>query len=183
MKASFLSVCFLILSLMQVSAQQIIINGKAGNRPLVWNDFTGSPDQSSAFFANTFWNINYGYSGENFKGDNVTLKDLMVTLSFIGDRSWKKEDKVSDLLLKHEQGHFDIAILCQLEILATVKNTSLTKQDYKAQVKNIFRNALQKYTQLEDKYDAETAHSMNNQKQEEWNTFIHSEYERLLKQI
>ncbi|MEO5941926.1 MAG: hypothetical protein ABIP30_03110 [Ferruginibacter sp.] len=181
MKTLLSLVAFIFLNLVNIRAQQITIGGKVGNRPLVWSDFTGTPDQSSLYYANTFWNINYGYSDEDFKGNNVTIKDLAVNLQFVNDKSWKKEDKVSDALLKHEQGHFDIAILCQLEIISLVKNASLHKDDYKAQIKNIFRGSLQKYTALEDKYDVETSHSMNKDQQEEWNKFILSEKELLLK--
>jgi hypothetical protein len=175
-------VAFIFFSLGNGHAQQVTISGKVGNRPLAWSDFTGKPDQSSLYYANTFWNISYGYSDEDFKGNNVTIKDLAVNLQFVNDKSWKKEDKISGALLKHEQGHFDIAKLCQLEIISLVKNASLHKDDYRAQIKDIFRESLQKYTALEDRYDAETAHSMNKDKQEEWNKFILSETQRLQKQ-
>lgn len=175
-------VALIFFSQVNIFAQQVTIGNKAGNRPLVWSDFTGKTDPSSLYYANTFWNINYGYSSVNFKGDDAAINDLAVNLQFVNDKSWKKEDKISDALLKHEQGHFDIAILCQLEIISLIKHASLHKDDYKSQIKNIFKESLQKYTALEDKYDAETAHSMNKDKQEEWNKFILSETERLQKQ-
>ena len=71
--------------------------------------------------------------------------------------------------------------LCQLEILAIVKTTVFYKTDFKSQLKTIFTSTVDKYKDLGRKYDEETNHSINKQKQEEWNNFFVSEKERLLK--
>ena len=181
MKASFCCTIFLLGILMNASAQEVLINGKPGERMLVWNDFTGTPDQTSSYFASTYWNLNYKYSGVKMDADTVSLKGLELTLQFDGTRSWLKEGKATDDLLKHEQGHFDIGKLCQLEILVIVKTTVFYKADFKTQLKTIFNNTMEKYKALGRKYDEETNHSINKEKQEEWNNFLLKEKERLLK--
>lgn len=181
MKVLLYCTIFLFGILMNASAQEVIINGKPGQRLLVWSDFTGTPDETANYFASTYWSLNYKYSGVKMDTDTVSLKGLELTLQFDGTRSWLKEGKGTEDLLKHEQGHFDIGRLCQLEILATVKTTLFTKTEFKTQLKTIFNNTLDKYKKLGRKYDEETNHSINKEKQEEWNNFLLSEKERLQK--
>jgi len=181
MKILLYCMVFILGISVQSSAQEVLINGKPGQRLLVWSDFAGTPDETSQYFANTYWNLNYKYSGVHTNADTVSLSGLERTLQFVADKSWLKEGKGTDDLLKHEQGHFDIGKLCQLEILAEVKKTVFYKDDFKSKLKTIFNSALEKYKALGRKYDEETEHSINKQKQEEWNGFILSENERLKK--
>ena len=181
MKVFFYCTILLLGIFLKSSAQEVLINGKTGERLLVWNDFTGTPDAASSYFAYTYWNLNYRYTGVKMDADTVSLKGLQMTLQFDGSRSWVNQPKSTDELLKHEQGHFDLGRLCQLEILAIVKTTVFYKADFKSQLKTIFTNTVDKYKALGRKYDEETNHSINKQKQEEWNNFFVSEKERLLK--
>jgi len=181
MRIVFFSIILLLGFVFNVSAQEVIISGKTGERLLEWKDFNGTADENSNHAAYTYWGIRYGFSGVDFPGGKVSFKGLEITLSFESDKSWVKEGKASDYLLKHEQGHFDIGRLCQLEIMATIKTTNFDEKDFKLQMKEIFKNARQKYHDLGIKYDEETKHSINKEKQEEWNKFLLAEKERLLK--
>ena len=181
MKAFFYCTILLLGIFLRSSAQEVLINGKPGERLLAWNDFTGTPDETASYFASTYWNLNYKYSGVKMDADTVSLKGLVLTLQFDGSRSWLKEGKATDDLLKHEQGHFDLGRLCQLEILVIVKTTVFLKADFKTQLKTILNNTIDKYKKLGRKYDEETNHSINKEKQEEWNNFLLNEKERLLK--
>lgn len=181
MKTFISIIVLLLLSQANAPAQSIKIGDSISNRPLQWSDFAGTPDAASPYFANTAWNINYSYNAVHFNEVKAIINDLEVTLQFNRDKSWKKKDNISDALLKHEQGHFDIATLCQLEIINLIKNAALHKNDYSSQIKNIFRQSIQKYKALEDRYDIETEHSLNTTKQEEWNKFIQSEKKQLTK--
>lgn len=181
MKVFFLQVIFFFGFLISSNAQEVTINGTSGDRLLEWKDFKGAPDDNSSHAAYTYWNIHYGYAGVESHGDSTLLKDIKVSLSFDETKSWVKEGKSTDDLLKHEQGHFDIGRLCQLEILASIKTTIFDKTGYRSQMKEIFKNALEKYRGLGSKYDDETNHGLNKEKQEGWNKFLLTEKERLLK--
>jgi len=103
MKNTLLSI--LILLSLSLSAQTIIINGEQTDRPLRWDDFTGTPDYSTNLYAYTYWYVSYQWAPFQFKGDTAKLK--VEVSPELERRSWKKADKVSDSLLEHEQGHFN----------------------------------------------------------------------------
>jgi hypothetical protein len=153
--------------------QAIIINGVNKNRPLTWNDFTGKPDKQSGFQANTFWEISYGFKGIEYAGDTVKLKGFMVTLKFNENKSWVKDGTQTAGLLKHEQGHFDIGVICQKEVISQINNAVLLKADFKDKIISIFTNTMKKYHLMELQYDEETDHSKNQQNQDKWNDIIY----------
>lgn len=153
-------------------AQDVIIGGVNKNRPLIWDDFRGQPDNGSAYDANTFWNITYNINGISFKGDTAKITRFSVILKLEESLSWSKPEKQTAVLLKHEQGHFDIGLICQQEIISLLNNTVLFKTNFKDKIPAIFSSTLQKYRLLQEKYDAETDHSKNQAAQDSWNNFI-----------
>jgi predicted secreted Zn-dependent protease len=79
---------------------------------------------------------------------------------------------MTDALLEHEQGHFNIGIMCVREFLSIIKSTKFIKSQYSARLKQIFQVVSDKYQQMHTQYDAETNHSINRTAQEKWNTFF-----------
>jgi len=151
--------------------QEVIINGDNKIRLLTWKDFTGQPGKSG-YDANTYWKINYSFSGISFKGDTALLQGLSVKLELDKDQSWVKTGKESLDLLKHEQGHFDMGIICQNEIIEQFKKAVLLKMDYQQKLKNIFSDILTKYIMMGLKYDKETDHFKNRDNQKKWDDFF-----------
>ncbi|CAN5872456.1 hypothetical protein BH11BAC4_BH11BAC4_05740 [soil metagenome] len=181
MKRFFIGFILITCLSLNSTSQKVMIKGKEGERLLAWNDFNGTADANARHAALTAWTVHYSYTGVDLESTRVSFKELEVTLQLDNDRSWVKEGKGTVYLLKHEQGHFDIGRLCQLEILANVKSTNFDKAGFRSQMKSIFKNAMEKYKSLGSKYDEETNHSINKEKQEEWNAFLLKEKERLLK--
>ena len=153
-------------------AQTILIDGENTKRKLVWDDFSGKVDKSSEYKANTFWTLNYRFSGISFKGDTAIIKGFESTLEFDKKFSWIKIGFDTPELLKHEQGHFDIGILCQKEFLQTVKTTILFKSNFSETLQKLFKTVLKKYTEMGTLYDTETDHSKNTEAQIKWNSFF-----------
>ncbi len=163
-----------------VSAQEIGINGTAGNRPLEWSDFKGRPDGSSAYHANNRWNIDFKLPTIRTKPtDSVSLSGAVVKLELDTERSWVKEGKQTAGLLKHEQGHFDIGRLCQLELVAALRNLKVLPAEIQSKIGGLFTTIMEKYKRLGTQYDAETAHSVNRPEQEKWDNFLQQELVRL----
>ncbi len=159
-------------------AQRITIDGKEGNRPLLWKNFKGKPESDSYFFANTYWQMAFKFSNVSFRSDTAILKGFEVNLDFDPQKSWVKKDKASNDLLKHEQGHFDIAIICQREIIYAFNNTIFVKAGMQEKVNALFNSILNKYKDMERKYDDETNHSIDTAQQEKWDQFIKDELAR-----
>jgi hypothetical protein len=158
--------------------QDIIINGRNKNRLLTWNDFKGQPDYNVSHDALTYWNINYGLKNITLKGDTIKIGSFSVTLSFDENGSWIKPQKQTDRLLKHEQGHFDIGLICQREIISVLNNTIFFKNSFQDKINTIFSSLLDKYHLLGQQYDKETEHSLTQQAQDNWNAFFAKELSR-----
>ncbi len=166
-----LIICFGTLAF----SQDVIINGVIKNRPLIWADFKGEPDRGSSYDASTYWTMNYNIKGISFRGDTAKISGFSIVLSLQEKLSWSKSEKQTDVLLKHEQGHFDLALICQREAIRELSSTIFFKNDFKDKIPTIFSSILKKYQSLESKYDEETDHSKNRAAQDTWNNFIAGE--------
>lgn len=155
-----------------LQSQQIFISGAQGNRDLKWSDFTGPVDKSSPHSAHIHWNINYWYNSVRFQNDAAHLQGMSFRLDLDPDKSWVRHEHESALLLKHEQGHFDIARLCLRELKQTFDTAAFYKADFKTKVPAVFNDVLAKYNALSAKYDAETNHSKNHEVQKQWDLLL-----------
>ncbi|MFL5773840.1 MAG: DUF922 domain-containing protein [Flavisolibacter sp.] len=166
---------FLLSFTLIANCQKIIISGKETSRPLVWQDFSGTPDNSSPFYALTWWTIKYKYDRVEFTGNDATLIGFEVQLELNPSKSWVKTDKQTDMLLQHEQQHFNIGILCMRELIADINMARLKKDDYNDVVRNLFQAMMTRYKAMDIKYDEETNHGAIREQQEKWNEFISKE--------
>ena len=153
-----------------VSAQVIVINGEQTNRPLTWDDYWAAPDPFSSHFAYTYWNISYKYDAFDFKGDTAKWK-VIISVE-LGNNSWTRKGKVTDTLLRHEQGHFNIGILCAMEIQKKVDHTAFFRYDYHARLMAMIKEIIEKYRKIELQYDKETEHFINREQQWKWDSFF-----------
>jgi hypothetical protein len=161
-----------------IFCQEVFIGGINKNRLLTWADFTGKPDKNSAYEANTYWTINYTFDGITFKSDTATIAGFQVKLELDNNKSWVKSGRENASLLKHEQGHFDIGLICQKEMIRQINNTIFLKADFKIKLGNIFSSTLEKYKLMGLKYDEETNHSKNEESQIKWDAFFAKELHR-----
>eukprot|EP00828_Plagiopyla_frontata_P013833 TRINITY_DN18332_c0_g1_i1.p3 TRINITY_DN18332_c0_g1~~TRINITY_DN18332_c0_g1_i1.p3 ORF type:complete len:119 (-),score=16.23 TRINITY_DN18332_c0_g1_i1:14-370(-) len=91
---------------------------------------------------------------------------------YIRPESWVKHDKKNAALLKHEQGHYDIGVLCALQFKKRAAEQQFSKSLYKLQVESLFQQTLQEFLIFERQYDRETRHYRNVEKQKEWNQYF-----------
>jgi hypothetical protein len=161
-----------------IFCQDVVIGGINKNRLLTWADFTGKPDKNSAYEANTYWTINYTFDGITFKSDTATIAGFQVKLELDNNKSWVKSGRENASLLKHEQGHFDIGLICQNEMIKQINNTVFLNADFKNKLDNIFSFTLEKYKLMGVKYDEETNHSKNEESQIKWDAFFAKELHR-----
>lgn len=167
-----LGIIYLLCLALQVSAQKVVIQGREGWRKLTWADYSGKVDASSSFGAMTEYQFSYRVSEMEKSSDSIYFKNIEVILNFDHQKSWVKKDMMTDALLEHEQGHFNIGLMCVREFLTTIKSTKFIKAQYSARLKQIFQVVSNKYRQMHTQYDAETNHSINRTAQEKWNTFF-----------
>lgn len=155
-----------------IYGQTIMVNGQKYSGKLNWNDFTGKVDKGSSFGAYTAYKFNTKFESVKFIGDSAVINGFDVILELDGKNTWAKEDKMTDELLVHEQGHFNIGILCVKEIMAKFQETKFTKVDYNVKIQKIINEASKKFTAMGATYDEETEHSKNIDQQKKWNSFF-----------
>jgi hypothetical protein len=137
---------------------------------LTWADFKGKIDKSSPYEAMTYTTIEI----QSMQLDEKQM-EYTITNSFEKKLSWSK-DKKSVGLLKHEQLHFDITEL----VVRKMKKKLLSKKFKNIkEIQNFARDAFgegeKERKRLNSLYDKETDHSINKEKQKEWEDKIEAE--------
>lgn len=141
-------------------------------RQLQWSDFKATPLINASEAAMTASSININYYT---KGNNIFWS---VGVNFFPYASWSKQDKQNDYILKHEQLHFDITELYARKFRQALATQVFTKNDIK-KLKVIQKSILQQWENEQNKYDLETDHSINEEKQATWQKDIEQRLQAL----
>jgi predicted secreted Zn-dependent protease len=71
-------------------------------------------------------------------------------------------------VLKHEQGHFDIAEIFARKLFRQMTEYRYNNRTYKEDLTAIYDNIVAEKAKMQGDYDRETNHSLNRYKQNEW---------------
>ena len=155
----------------------LIVNGAKAQpyKKLSADDFSGSPQSnSSGVVAYTNCTIDFKYQASRRNGYyslECNIRLLMNSYKSWLDRSRILSADVMQEVLKHEQGHYDIAYLEQQELRRAVGETRFDA-NYQAEAMNIFNRIDAKYKQLNHDYDEDTGHMLNKVQQNSWNVYF-----------
>ena len=141
---------------------------------LTADDFQGAPRPESGAIAYTDCYIYFNYVPHYRK--NFYVLDFQVELKLNNDKSWIDKQRITSRqmmqeILKHEQGHYNIAYMEQQEVLRAVSKV-VFHEDYLEVAKNIFHTINTKYQQLNLDYDEDTNHSLNRVQQHSWDLYF-----------
>lgn len=140
----------------------------SGHR-LSWADFKAKPATPSRAAAITASGISYQFSTMQNNG-NFEL-DYTVSTYFYPNKSWYQPEVCDEVILSHEQLHFDISELFARKMRRLLAATKFTK-NVKAEVKTIYRQINQELAEFQNLYDDETNFSRDREKQIIWNKKI-----------
>ena len=136
---------------------------------LKWADFKGPVDLNSTFDANTHSGLRY-YWQMKFFGDSS--KFSFSVNSFCNRyKSWYIPGRETPALLRHEQLHFDISEFFARKLLAEFNAYKYTK-DYRKEIIKIYQQMQSLRQIMEDKYDAQSNHSLNAYRQQWWERYV-----------
>lgn len=138
-------------------------------QPLQWIDFAGEINDSSTFDAESFAEVCYNYQFNSPKDFHFD-----VFANFNKNTSWCRKEYRTDALLKHEQLHFDIAELYARKLKEAFDNYHYSK-NFVAEIQQIFNQKKMEYHLMQHTYDDETNHSLNKERQKDWEQFIYEE--------
>ncbi|WP_448701436.1 hypothetical protein ACFGVR_04520 [Mucilaginibacter sp. AW1-3] len=141
---------------------------------LAASDFQGSPTAGDQALAYTNCDVQYTYQA--VKHNNVYNVDFNVELVFNRDKSfirlnWVKDQDMLLQVLRHEQGHYNIAYLLRAELYKAFKRAHYT-DNYQQEIAAIFKQVNTKYQKINADYERQTLHMQNDAKQDEWNAWF-----------
>lgn len=130
---------------------------------LTWEDFQARPSSGSKHAAVTTVKFSYTFP---------TSSSLELRNCFVKAKSWVKKDKKLSHLLIHEEYHFHVS-----EIYARKMRKAMSELKYpsSSNIERIFNKYFDEYTDVQDLYDRETAHSINTKTQIKWQEKIDAE--------
>ena len=134
--------------------------GWKGSRQLTWNEYKGNPDPDSDAAASTTT-----YLGIEYKMDEKGLT-WKIQCRFSITRSWGRSK--TDFILKHEQGHFDVAEIFARKLHKKMSEYQFNKTTFKTDLKTIYDGITAEKEAFQNLYDSETDHSRKKEVQEEW---------------
>jgi hypothetical protein len=175
-KKLFLTTCLLTLFL-QLFSQKIIVQIIDSKQflpfqkpydsvALVWKDFKATTIASLPWSAVTCTNTEFNTRIQKTK---ETIK-IKYTFKFYFNRklSNKKRGVNSEYILQHEQIHFDIAWYHYQLFLKEIRATEFTIDNYNIICKQKFTAYVAAAEAMQNNYDTETNHSIDEVKQKEW---------------
>jgi hypothetical protein len=132
------------------------------NYKLKWSDFLGEP--KPVFEGNVaVSDISISFSGPRFDGNKGMVK---VITSFDRDLSWSID--TSDIVLQHEQAHFDLEEITARKIRKAISNLATQRKITFEDISRIYDDCAVELDNIQALYDKETEFSNNAKKQAEW---------------
>tara|TARA_B100001109_G_scaffold255898_1_gene262762 strand:+ start:21025 stop:21627 length:603 start_codon:yes stop_codon:yes gene_type:complete len=178
LKTTLLTFTLLVASLIQAQTQDSLEVIKSLNRiywndwyRLEWNDFQAEAEEDKSIAALSSIALPYSLSSD---GEGTLV--VTINVCFVKDESWSIEEEQNNVLLQHEQLHFDIAELHRRKVVKALLKANMTKDNYKETVENIMARVWKKqYREMQNQYDIETNYSQVFKAQIQWNKFIEQE--------
>jgi len=137
------------------------------NRKLTWEDFKAAPLKIGNTAAMTTTHLGFSYT---IKNGIITYK---VECRFEKNKSWGLVK--NDWVLKHEQGHFDIAEIFARNLNKSINEYQFNKSSFQKDLDAIYKSVVAEKEKYQQQYDDETDYSRIKVKQEEWLKKIEAE--------
>ena len=175
MRSFFLSITFSLLGLQFGLSQpkdcESCILWSEGEK-LEWSDFKGKARKASPNEALTD-------SGMSIELEcDGTNSSAIVKCFFNPTQSWTKSSD-PEYLLAHEQLHFDITELFVRKLRKQLSRFGNDCEKLSSHINDYYNRNYRELVAYQDRYDKETKHSLNKDKQAEWEQKVARELEEL----
>lgn len=136
------------------------------NRPLTWQDFQGAPSVFTRWAAQVF--TSFGFEARSTV-KNRTLELHVKTKVWIDKTiSWVRPDSKNDYVLDHEQLHFDVTRLTAERFRRKLQTMTFSVEDFSSEIQYQYIEYYRLHSQLQQQYDDETNHGINQGMQASW---------------
>ena len=141
-------------------------------RPLVWGDFKGKP-LPGAYAASIM--PTFAYDGPTEVIDGIIHLKLYMKVYALRENCWTTAHARNEYGLNHEQRHFDIVRLIAERFKQKIMAKELSVVDYAGIIAYEYIESFREMNKMQEQYDGETRHSLNEEAQERWNKRIDEE--------
>ncbi len=139
------------------------------DRPLTWNDF-------KIINKNNHWAGAISHCGLQrssvIEGDTLIFK---LEPYFNKYKSWVKTAHKNDIVLQHEQIHFDLTEFYARKIRREILQISLSKEDYLSTIDSLYNTYVNELNLINKQYDDETYFGNIDEVQSIWRERINKE--------
>jgi len=144
---------------------------------LSWSDFKGEPQEVVDAVAITASGLSSSFSART---SSTALVDYTASViaHFYPDKSWYKPEKVNEVVLAHEQLHFDITELNARKLRKNIIDSNFTK-NIKSEMNHLVDKANKDLEIMQELYDSQSNFSMDVESQKKWQLYVREELERL----
>jgi hypothetical protein len=146
------------------------------SRILSWNDFLATPRATSRYAAEI--NPNFAYEGRSSVANGVVTVNLLLKVFMLKSGSWVRDVARNEYSLNHEQRHFEIAKIIAERFKRKIIPDSLTIEDYNSIIQYQFVETYREMSKLQEQYDGETNHGINQAAQARWNQWVDTELQK-----
>jgi hypothetical protein len=168
---SLLLVLLLIITSSFIPSKGTDYIGWSASNKLTWKDFQGKAERHSHHDALSHCGLSMDMG--------MTGGEMTFTVEAVFDRkqSWVKGDEPTDVLLAHEQLHFDIYERYARELRKELSDATFNgiPDDVTKKTSRIYKEVNDELLVAQRQYDKETDHSLVREKQLEWQERIKDE--------
>ena len=159
MKKLFSIILFLPALLFFTPKDEQFIDWSSEKR-LDWNDFQAPPVKNTDAAALTATHLGFSYS---FMNGKVTYD---IICRFDKTKSWGLVK--NDWILKHEQGHFDIAEIFARRLHQAVSEYKFNRKTFQKDLDEIYKQIVAEKEAYQNEYDTGSDYSRHKRSQNDW---------------
>jgi hypothetical protein len=164
--------CFILAIALKGNCQEENATQWDPEHRLRWSDFKKPPPKDSPVAAVTASGIAYRFSAIESRGKMEV--DCIIDALFYPESSWYRPETANEIILSHEQLHFDISELFARKMRARIESYSFSS-NVKTEMNRIYEQILKEMRAFQKSYDEDTNFSREVEKQMEWNKRISKE--------
>ncbi|WPU95992.1 hypothetical protein SNE25_10725 [Mucilaginibacter sabulilitoris] len=144
-------------------------------RPLRWDDFKAAPI-GEKYEASVLPSIGYNERVEIVNG--IINVNLAIKTFLPKSTAWVRSGGNNTYSLNHEQRHFDIVKIIAERFKQKIRSEKLPVDNYDGYINVYYLEAFHEMNVMQDEYDNETSHGINQMAQQQWNEKIDKELGR-----
>ena len=143
------------------------------NNSISWSQFSQVQQRLNGQ-EDAFIRVVYRYTYQTGRNRNaVTVSEADVNIDILSSESWVVDTQMTDYLLRHEQGHYDITSLGARSFYnALLNETASSINALATSIRRLNTRHQQTINSANNRYDSQTQHSRDTNAQQRWNQAI-----------